>query len=82
MNYQDLRSNQKVRFFVVVDCLSVGDCLKLVKFFGNAAPDLFKDLVMEWGNKRSPVLYEDAWSLMDIEWVRNFVINGECYVHR
>lgn len=77
MKYCNLNSEQWDRFISVACSLVYGDCLPLVKYFGNNSPAMFEEIKTTWGSYPTPILYEQAWHLMDNSTISNFVLTGE-----
>ena len=74
MEFQDLLDRQRKRYEDLVDAIVFGDCLPLVKYWGNNAPNVYAELAALWGSTPKPVLYSEAWSIMQTPWIAAFVL--------
>jgi len=73
--YDNLLADERRRYHALVCALVDGDCLPLVSFVSNDAPRLFAVVKQQWEGMRTPVLYRDAWSLMDCAELQEFVVS-------
>ncbi len=74
MEFQDLLDHQRKRYVDLVDAIVDGDCLPLVKCWGNNAPNVYAELSDLWGSTPKPVLYSEAWRIMKTPWIAAFVL--------
>ena len=74
MEFQDLLDHQRKRYVDLVDAIVDGDCLPLVKYWGNNSPNVYAELSDLWGSTPKPVLYSEAWPIMQTPWIAAFVL--------
>jgi hypothetical protein len=77
LSFADLNERQRYRYFDLLDALRPDGELALVKYYGNQAPVVARELRDAWPSPRLPVMAQDGWSLMAIPWVAAFVFEGE-----
>ena len=74
VEFQDLLDHQRKRYNDLVDAIVDGDCLPLVKYWGNNAPNVYVELSDLWWTTPTPILYSDAWWIMKTPWIAAFVL--------
>ncbi len=74
MKFADLTERQRYRYFDLLDALRPDGELALVKYYGNRAPVVARQLRAAWPSPRLPVMAQDGWPIMSIPWVAAFVL--------
>jgi len=73
--FSSLLESQQARVWAIADALTKKDCLPLVRFCGNQAPDVYDAIVQAVPERR--VLISEYWSVFqEIPFISDFVLEA------